>query len=124
MALADRPFVPDDWVERVDAILGALPRCIREQAWTGTRWRVGSLTVAHIFGGEDQVFRITFRGEADEAGAFRHLGPPYFHQYGNAIGMIVDDRTDWDELAELLTDSYCMQAPAHLSALVQRPAPR
>lgn len=121
MALADRPFVPDAWVERVHAVLGALPECIQENAWTGTRWRVGSATVAHIFGGEDQVFRITFRGEEDEAGAFRHLGPPYFHQYGNAIGMTLDDETDWDELAELLTDSYCVQAPARLAQLVQRP---
>ncbi len=78
-------------------------------------------TVAHVFGGEDQAFRITFRGEPDEAGAFRHLGPPYFHQYGNAIGMVLDDDTDWGELAELLTDSYCVQAPAHLAAQVVRP---
>jgi hypothetical protein len=123
MGLADRPFVPDEWVERVDAVLGRLPRCIREEAWTGTRWRVGNATVAHIFGGEDQVFRITFRGEGDEAGAFRHLGPPYFHQYGNAIGMTLDEDTDWDELGELLTDSYCVQAPVHLAAEVQRPGP-
>lgn len=122
MALADRPFVPDAWVERVEAVLGRLPRCLQEEAWTGTRWRVGSATIAHIFGGEDQVFRITFRGEPDEVGAFRHLGPPYFHQGGNGIGMTLDEATDWDELAELLTDSYCVQVPAHLAAQVERPS--
>ena len=35
--------------------------------------------------------------------------------------MLLDDDTDWDELAELLTDSYCIQAPGHLAELVPRP---
>ena len=123
MALADRPLVPEEWVRRVDAVLGALPRCEQESAWTGTRWRVGGSTVAHIFGGEDQRFRITFRAEPDEVMAFRHLGEPYFDvgRSDNAVGMLLDDDTDWDELAELLTDSYCIQAPQRLAAQVERP---
>jgi hypothetical protein len=123
VALADRPLVPEEWVVRVDATLGALPRCVQEPAWTGTRWRVRSATVAHIFGGEDQVFRITFRGEPDEVAAFEHMGHPYFRGSwgGNVIGMVLDDDTDWEELAELLTDSYCIQAPAHLAERVERP---
>ena len=36
--------------------------------------------------------------------------------------MILDDGTDWDEVAELLTDSYCIQAPAKLAGLVERPS--
>jgi hypothetical protein len=123
VALADRPLVPEQWVRRVDAVLGALPRCEQEPAWTGTRWRVGGSTVAHVFGGEDQRFRITFRAEPDEVMAFRHLGDPYFDVgwSGNAVGMLLDDDTDWEELAELLTDSYCIQAPQHLAAQVDRP---
>ena len=124
MALADRPLVPAEWVLRVDAVLGVLPRCRQEPAWTGTRWRVGGATVAHIFGGEDQVFRITFRAEPDEVMAFQHLGEPYFKVgwSGNAVGLVLDDETDWDELAELLTDSYCIQAPEHLAVQVERPS--
>lgn len=125
VALADRPLVPEEWVLRIDAVLGALPRCAQEAAWTGTRWRVGGATVAHVFGGEDQVFRITFRGEPDEVAAFEHMGHPYFRSGwgGNVIGMVLDDEggLDWDELAELLTDSYCLQAPAHLAEQVARP---
>ena len=125
VALADRPLVPEDWVLRIDAVLGRLPRCTQEAAWTGTRWRVGGATVAHVFGGEDQVFRITFRGEPDEVAAFEHMGDPYFRSGwgGNVIGMVLDEAAgiDWDELAELLTDSYCLQAPAHLAEQVQRP---
>ncbi|MBC2931914.1 MmcQ/YjbR family DNA-binding protein [Nocardioides sp. zg-1228] len=115
--------MPEEWVRRIDAVLGALPRCVQEPAWTGTRWRVGGATVAHVFGGEDQLYRITFRGEPDEVAAFQHMGAPYFRAGwgGNLIGMVLDDDTDWDELAELLTDSYCVQAPARLAEQVARP---
>ena len=32
-----------------------------------------------------------------------------------------DDDADWDEIAELLTDSYCIQAPRRLAEQVPRP---
>ena len=35
--------------------------------------------------------------------------------------MLLDADTDWDELAELLTDSYCVQAPRELAEQVSRP---
>lgn len=87
------------------------------------RWRVGSATVAHVFGGEDQRYRITFRGEPDEVAAFEHMGEPYFRSGwgGNVIGLLLADDTDWAELTEMLTDSYCIQAPPTLAAQVHRP---
>ena len=111
-------------VRRIGAVLERFPETVEEPAWVGTRWRVGQATVAHVFGGEDQLFRITFRGEPEEVLAFAHLGAPYFRAgWGrNVVGMILDDATDWDELAELLTDSYCIQAPADLAQRVARPA--
>jgi len=104
-------------------VLLALPDVEQEKAWVGTRWRVHGNTVAHVFGGEDQRFRVTFRGEPDEVAAFQHLGEPYFRgSWGeNMIGLLLDDDTDWAEVAELLTDSYCLQAPAGLARLVERP---
>ncbi len=123
VALADRPIVPEEWVLRIDAILASLPSCRQESAWTGARWRVCGATVAHVFGGEDQVFRITLRGEPDEVAAFEHVGAPYFRSAwgNNVIGLILDGDTDWVELSELLTDSYCLQAPAGLAVQVERP---
>jgi hypothetical protein len=122
--MAERPLVPEEWVRRIGSLLTALPQCVEENAWVGTRWRVGQATVAHVFGGEDQLFRVTFRGDPDEVMAFEHLGAPYFRAgWGrNVIGMLLDDATDWEELAELLTDSYCLQAPERLSRSVERPA--
>ena len=103
MALADRPLVPEQWVLRLDSTLSALPDCRQESAWVGTRWRVGSATVAHVFGGEDQLFRITFRAEPDEVMAFEHLGAPYFKSSwgGNVVGLLLDEATDWAVLSSL-----------------------
>jgi hypothetical protein len=123
VATKDRPEVPVAMVRRIGEVLLALPRCEEEDAWVGVRWRVGQATVAHVFGGEDQLFRIVFRAEPDEVMAFQHLGDPYFRAgWGtNVVGMLVDADTDWEELGELLTDSYCVMAPAHLVEQVARP---
>lgn len=111
--MGDRPDVPAEIVDRIDAVLAVWRGVAREPAWVGTRWKVRGATVAHVFGGEDGLFRITFRGEPDEVAAFDHMGPPYFKvSWGsNVIGMLVDEHTDWDELAEMLQDSYRIQAP-------------
>lgn len=121
--MPDRPDVPEEWVRRLRDVLTAFPECVEDEAWVGVRWRVGDATVAHVFGGEDQLFRITFRAEPDEVMALQHLGTPYFKAQwgGNVVGLLLDEHTDWQELAEMLTDSYCLQAPARLAGLVSRP---
>nr|BFF16933.1 hypothetical protein GCM10025730_04540 [Promicromonospora thailandica] len=75
--------------------------------------------------GEDGKVRVTFRAEPGEVEAFAHLGGPYFKaDWGtDVVGLVLDEHTDWDELAELLTDSYCVQAPRGLAAQVDRPGP-
>ena len=121
--MAARPEVPDAVLQRLRAVFERFPGCREEAAWVGVHWQVGSTTVAHVFGGEDQRIRITFRAEPDEVMAFEHLGEPYFRAgWGkNVVGLVLDDGTDWEEVAELLTDSYCIQAPARLAAQVARP---
>jgi hypothetical protein len=37
------------------------------------------------------------------------------------MGLAIDDDTDWDEVRELVTESYCVMAPKKLVALVDRP---
>ncbi|MFC7490189.1 MULTISPECIES: MmcQ/YjbR family DNA-binding protein [unclassified Knoellia] len=123
MASVERPLVPGEWIERISQMLGAFPEVHEHDAWIGMAWKVRSATIAHIFGGEDQLFRITFRAEPDEVAAFEHMGAPYFKASwgGNVVGLLVDDDTDWEELSELLTDSYCIQAPPTLAEQVPRP---
>lgn len=122
MARPERPEVPQEWVRRLQEMLSRFPRCVSEDSWAGVRWRVSGRTVAHAFGGHDQLFRITFRADPDEVMAFRHLGEPYFVVGGDAVGMMLDANTDWVELGELLTDSYCRQAPSTLAEQVDRPS--
>ena len=124
--MSERAPVPTDTVLRLAAILERLPECHEHDAWTGVAWKTRDATVAHVFGGEDGLVRITFRAEPDEVEAFQHLGPQYFKaSWGtNVVGIVLDQHTDWDELTELLTDSYCIQAPQTLAAQVNRPAPR
>ena len=121
--MAERPELPLHVVERVRSLLARLPECEEQEAWVGVCWRVRRATVAHAFGGEDQLFRLTFRAEPDEVMALQHLGPPYFKAGwgGNVVGVVLDDDTDWEELGELLTDSFCLQAPQRLVDLVDRP---
>lgn len=63
--------MPDPWIDRLDAVLTAVPRVL-----PGAR--------------------------------------------ANVVGLLLDEGTDWQKLAEVLTDSYCIQAPGGLAAQVER----
>jgi hypothetical protein len=67
---------------------------------------------------------LTFRAAGDELDALARAGRPFFKPvwFPDIVGLVVDGRTDWREVAELLTDSYCLLAPNRLAALVPRPA--
>ncbi len=66
---------------------------------------------------------LTFRSSGLELETLRRTGPPFFAPpwRGDEVGMVLDDDVDWDEVAELLTDSYCLLAPKRLAASVLRP---
>ncbi|MCD4533171.1 MmcQ/YjbR family DNA-binding protein [Nocardioides sp. cx-169] len=126
-------------VRRLAAICLALPETREEDAWVGVRWRVRQRTFAHVCqvrdgrpegyaraaGTRGPALVVVFRAEAAEAAALGHLGPPYFRPewWPTAAGLLLDDDTDWQEVAELLTDSYRVQAPRRLAALVDGPGP-
>jgi len=131
-----RRIEPDaDVVRRIGAITTALPEIVEEEAWTGVRWRVRSATVAHVMvaqpgyesayrdiTGDDSVRTVlTFRAAGDELLALTHAGLPFYKPPWSPtiIGMVVDDDTDWTEVAELLTESYRIQAPQKLVRLLE-----
>ena len=120
--------VPDVVVARLRALALALPDAYEEPAWVGTRWRVRTRTFGHVLGveldGEHHVV-LAFRSAGEELEMLLHTGHP-FHVLGwgrDAIGLVIDDGTDWDEVRELITESYCVIAPKKLAALVDRPSP-
>jgi hypothetical protein len=104
---------------------------VEEQAWTGTRWRVRGRTFAHVVviaegwpgsyasaaGTDGPATVLTFRSSGPELDVLRRVGPPFFAPVwrSDEVGLRLGPATDWDEVAELLTDSYCVQAPKRLA---------
>ena len=64
-----------------------------------------------------------FRSAGPELAALLATGTPFFGTPWRAdeVGVRLDASTDWEELAELVTESYCLLAPAKLAQLVDRP---
>jgi hypothetical protein len=125
-----------DWVDVDSAILErlrsrclALPEAREEQAWTGRRFLVRTRNFAHVFAmcedGGTVSTMLAFRSPDEERDALVASGHPFFLLgWGrNAVGMVLDDGTDWDEVREIVTESYCLLAPQKLVALVDRPGP-
>ena len=122
---------PDpDVVRRLGSVALDLPETREEEAWTGVRWRVRSSTFAHVMvaqPGYESAYReitgdpsvrtvLTFRASGDELLALVHAGPPFYKPPWSptVVGMVLDDGTDWTDVAELVTESYRCCAPQKL----------
>lgn len=129
--------VPAAYLTELRRACDSLPEAYEEQAWVGTRWRVRKDTFAHVLtvqdgwppayaraaGTDGPAVVVTFRSSGVELDALRHAGHPYFAPMwrSDEVGLILGDDVDWDEVTELVTESFCLQAPKRLAALVQRP---
>jgi hypothetical protein len=123
-----------DLIERLRSLCLALPEAYEELAWMGVRWAVRKRTFAHVLSIEDgrppsyaRAARtdgpcpvVTLRASATDIAAYGNLGDPYFTaDWGNGVvGLKLDDETDWDEVAEMVTESYCVMAPRRLAEIV------
>ncbi len=128
---------PPATVRRMRQVGLALPDAYEEEAWTGVRWMGRRRTFAHLLTVEGQTTSahvrasmaaglttlVTFRSQGEELEMLRSSGHPFFYAgWGrDVLGMVLDDETDWDEVAELMTESFCVLAPKKLVALVERP---
>lgn len=124
--MTDYSDAPDEVVARLRVICARLPETREEKAWAGSRWMVRQRNFAHVLGvdregGVDVV--LSFRSQGAELEVLQRVGHPFFRLgWGrDAMGMVLDGSTDWDEVAELVTESYCLLAPKKLVALVDRP---
>ena len=117
-------------VARIASTALSLPDACEEDAWTGVRWRVRNKTFAHVLVAQEgytSAYRdvtgvtepttvLTFRSSGDELSALANAGPPFYRPPWSptVVGMVLDDDTDWDEVAELVTESYRFCAPQKL----------
>ena len=137
-AMPDYADVAAEILDRLRGLCLALPESYEEQAWVGTRWRVRKRTFAHVLAIDSQwppayarvvepdgpVTVMTFRAPIDEIDALIRAGHPFYKPdwAPDVLGMVLDDGVDWEEVAELITESYCRLAPRKLVRLVDRPA--
>lgn len=126
-------------VARLGDFCLSLPEVVEETAWVGTRWRVRGKTFAHVlplFGGRPASYAeaagidgpaiiLTFRVTVEDGELLARLGLPHFAaRWGRGVGgLVLDGTEDWVEISELVTESYCLLAPAKLAARVLRLLP-
>ena len=114
--------VPASIVRLVRAACAHLPEAHEEKAFTGVRWRIRTRTLVHVVAvvrEHGAVTVMTFHAAGEEHDALLAMGDPFFPGWGpGLVAMILrdDGTTDWDEVKELVTESYCLLAPKKLIA--------
>ena len=135
--MGDAPDLPPELVARLGKVCLELPDAYEEDAWIGVRWRVRKQTFAHILPADREWLQalaasdrpgdvrgvLTFRSQDPERDVLIRSGLPFFKvDWGeDVIGLLLSDQPDWQEIRELLTESYCLRAPKKLVTLVDRP---
>jgi len=126
--------IPQDVVERVRAICLALPEVTvrvdesrssaRSTAWSfDIRRRSFCLLVAVKGRNGKPIPRLVLRVDPRDREALVALGHPYFapragHRHRDRVGVRLTDDTDWEEIRDLVTESYRLLAPKKLTALL------
>lgn len=120
-----RQFVPPSSLARLRKLALALPEAHEVEAWGEPTFRVRNKLFAmhaaagnHHGDGRDAVWCKAAPGNQGlmvAAAPDRFFIPPYVGPSG-WIGIWLGGRTDWSELAMLLSDSYRLVAPKRLAA--------
>jgi predicted DNA-binding protein (MmcQ/YjbR family) len=113
--------MPDDPTQRLRRICLALPETTEAEAWGDPTFRVRDKIFAMEKRGDGRISlwaKAPPGGQALLVGAdpARFFVPPYVGHKG-WIGMRLDDRPDWAEVAEVVRRSYRLIAPKRLAAL-------
>lgn len=109
-------------MRRVRAACAHLPEAYEDDPYDGFRWRVRGRTLAHLQTREFEpgTFSfVTFHAAAEECDVLVAVGHPFYPGWGaGLIAMVLTDdaKTDWEDVRELLTESYCLLAPKKLIA--------
>ena len=132
------PEVAPEILARISLVCLGLPEANQEPAWVGTRWSVREKNFAHVLviaggwppayaraaGADGPTTVLTFRLPFSKLQAPRYARYPFFRPvwFPNIVGLVIDDQVDWDEVGDLLVESYCTLAPRKLAEMVARPA--
>jgi hypothetical protein len=122
--------VPPEILDRLRPICRRLPEAYEEPAWIGVRWRVRTRTFAHVYAAGPERYAVyadlvpagaelivmTFRVPVQDLLGLTAGGFPFFRaDWGqNVAAAVLGEHTDWTEIEELITDSFCEMAPKFL----------
>jgi hypothetical protein len=113
-------------IRRLRKICLALPEAFEKEAWGECTFRVtgGSMfamTDNHHHGSEHIAVWVKSPRDVQEilvsADPKRFFVPPYVGAKG-WIGVRLDYKVDWDEIADIVKDGYALSAPKRLRALM------
>ena len=123
--------VPEDIVERIRALCLALPEVTVRVDGSLTRARSTArsfdirrrsfcLLVAVEKPTGEAISLLVLRADPDEREALLSVGDPFFAPRAgrDRIGVLLTGDTEWEEIRELVTESYRVLAPKKLSALL------
>jgi hypothetical protein len=137
MGTRTHPKVPRDVITQLRSTCLELPEACEESAWVGTRWTVRKKNFAHVLmidagwppayaraaGSNGPICVLTFRSQGRELEPTSFGRYPFFRPvwFPNIVGLVVDDRVDWDRVAGLLVVSYRVLAPQKLIERIDVP---
>jgi YjbR len=123
--------VPEDIAERIGALCLALPEVTVRVDYSRTRARSTArsfdirrrsfcLLVAREDSTGKPVTLLVLRAGPDEREALLAIGHPFFASRAarDRIVVVLTGGTNWEEIRELVTDSYRILAPKKLTALL------
>lgn len=135
--MSEHASVPSEILARLNAICLGLPEVHEESAWTGVRWMISKKNFAHAVmidrgwppayahaaGSDGSLPVLTFRLPLARLAAPKFARAPFFKPpwFADIVGVAIDTHTDWDEITELIVESYCVLAPKKFIALLDRP---
>jgi|SRR6185369_958739 len=111
----------DDRLERLREICLAFPEATEQVTWGHPTFRVRDKIFAACGSDEDERMSMTCKAPAGAqevlvaADPERFFRPAYVGHRG-WVGVRLDASTDWDQVADLVEESYRMTAPKRLSA--------
>lgn len=111
-----------DVIARIRDICLALPDATEKTAWGDPTFRVRDRIFAMVKRGDGQnsvwcKAADGVQGVLIEAAPLRFFIPPYVGHKG-WVGARLDDGPDWDEVANVVRNSYMLIAPKRLAAIV------
>ena len=107
-------------------ICRALPEITEHNQGWASNYEIRRRSFCLLVGDESPGGRqpvLVIRASDDDRLMYLAMGRPFFEIPKNKwkIGFVVNEKTDWDEVRELITDSYCLVAPKKLINLLELP---